>query len=72
MSETTSLEQSKEQPDRRLLELLVCPLTKGPLSYDAQRCELVSAKARVAYPIQNGVPLMTADAARPLDEDEGA
>jgi uncharacterized protein len=58
-----------ERTDRRLLEFLVCPLTKGPLVYDAARQELVSKRARLAYPIRDGVPLMTADSARLLDAD---
>jgi uncharacterized protein YbaR (Trm112 family) len=57
-----------EQADPKLLELLVCPLTKGPLTYDAAAQELISPKAHVAYPIRDGVPLMTAEAARSLDE----
>jgi len=57
-----------EEPDAKLLELLVCPLTKGPLTYDRARRELVSAKANLAFPIRNGVPLMTVEAARSLDE----
>jgi uncharacterized protein YbaR (Trm112 family) len=56
--------------DPRLLEVLVCPLTKGLLVYDAHKQELLSRKAALAYPIRNGVPLMTADAARPLTDDE--
>jgi uncharacterized protein YbaR (Trm112 family) len=56
----------------RLLEILVCPLTKGPLTYDPKTHELVSPKARLAYPIRNGVPLLTAEAARPLDDVEKA
>jgi len=56
--------------DPRLLEVLVCPLTKGVLVYDSQKQELLSRKAALAYPIRNGVPLMTADAARPLSDDE--
>jgi uncharacterized protein YbaR (Trm112 family) len=55
--------------DPRLLELLVCPLTKTRLEYDAQRQELVSRAAGLAFPIRNGVPLMTLDAARPIDSD---
>ncbi len=53
--------------DPRLLEILVCPLTKGPLTYDRERGELVSAKAGLAYPIRNGIPIMLADEARPLE-----
>ncbi len=58
-----------EQPDTRLLELLVCPLTKTRLSYDRARGELVSKAAGLAFPIRNGVPLMTREAARSLDKD---
>ncbi|HYD15065.1 MAG TPA: Trm112 family protein [Hyphomicrobium sp.] len=57
-----------EEPDPKLLELLVCPLTKGPLTYDKAARELISAKANLAFPIRNGVPLMTVEAARSLDE----
>ncbi len=57
-----------DQPDPRLLELLVCPLTKTRLAYDRARGELVSKAAGLAFPIRNGVPLMTREAARNLDE----
>ena len=53
--------------DPKLLELLVCPLTKGPLRYDAERQELVSEEARLAYPIRDGIPIMLVDEARSLD-----
>jgi uncharacterized protein YbaR (Trm112 family) len=53
--------------DPRLLEILVCPLTKGPLVYDRQRGELVSEKAGLAYPIRDGIPIMLPDEARRLD-----
>jgi uncharacterized protein YbaR (Trm112 family) len=53
--------------DPRLLEILVCPLTKGPLTYDRDRNELISAKAGLAYPIRNGIPIMLADEARSLE-----
>jgi uncharacterized protein YbaR (Trm112 family) len=53
--------------DPRLLEILVCPLTKGPLVYDRERNELVSAKAGLAYPIRNGIPIMLADEARQIE-----
>lgn len=53
--------------DPRLLELLVCPLTKTALSYDPVRGELVSRAARLAFPIRDGVPLMTPEAAQPWD-----
>jgi uncharacterized protein YbaR (Trm112 family) len=54
--------------DPRLLEILVCPVTKGPLEYDAERQELVSRKAKLAYPIRDGIPIMLADEARPMDD----
>ncbi len=53
--------------DRRLLEFLVCPVTKGPLIYDPVAQELISKNARLAFPIRKGVPLMTVDSARQLD-----
>ncbi|HUZ65985.1 MAG TPA: Trm112 family protein [Acetobacteraceae bacterium] len=52
--------------DPRLLEILVCPLTKGPLVYDRQRNELVSEKAGLAYPVRGGIPIMLPEEARPL------
>jgi len=55
------------QVDPRLLEILVCPLTKGPLTYDRARHELVSAKAGLAYPIRDGIPIMLPDEARHID-----
>jgi uncharacterized protein YbaR (Trm112 family) len=56
--------------DRRVLSMLVCPSTRTELVYDAARQELVSRAARLAYPIRDGVPVMTPDEARPLDDDE--
>ncbi len=53
--------------DPRLLEILVCPLTKGPLRYDAAAQELISEQARLAYPIRDGIPIMLVDEARNLD-----
>jgi uncharacterized protein YbaR (Trm112 family) len=58
--------------DRKLLEILVCPLTKGPLIYDRTRQELVSAQAGLAYPIRDGIPIMLVDEARSLDDAEKA
>ena len=57
--------------DPRLLEILVCPVTRSPLRYDRERGELISAAARLAYPIRDGVPIMLPDEARTLDEGEG-
>ena len=53
--------------DPRLLEILVCPLTKGPLRYDAAAQELISDEAGLAYPIRDGIPIMLVDEARRLD-----
>jgi uncharacterized protein len=53
--------------DPRLLEMLVCPVTKSPLDYDAVRQELVSKAAKLAYPIRDGIPIMLADEARRLE-----
>ena len=52
--------------DPRLLEILVCPVTKGPLTYDRDKGELVSKSAKLAYPIRDGVPIMLPDEARKL------
>ncbi len=54
--------------DPRLLEILVCPLTKTTLSYDRERNELVSLAARLAYPIRDGIPIMLPEEARRIDE----
>lgn len=58
-----------EEPglDPRLLEMLVCPVSRGTLSYDRARSELISEKARLAYPVRNGIPIMLASEARRLD-----
>ena len=55
--------------DPRLLEILVCPVTRGPLVFDRVRGELVSKGAKLAYPIRDGVPIMLPDEARELDGD---
>jgi hypothetical protein len=56
--------------DPKLLEILVCPLTKTRLHYDAEKQELVSRAARLAYPIRDGIPIMLPDEARELGENE--
>jgi uncharacterized protein YbaR (Trm112 family) len=56
--------------DPRLLEILVCPVTRGPLEYDRVRNELISRSARLAYPIRDGAPVMLPDEARALEEGE--
>jgi uncharacterized protein YbaR (Trm112 family) len=60
----------ERRTDRRTLTMLVCPSTRKELVYDPAHRELVSRAARVAYPIRNGVPVMTPDEARPLDDEE--
>ena len=56
--------------DPKLLEILVCPLTKGPLRYDRAAQELISEEAGLAYPIRDGIPIMLVDEARPLRSEE--
>ena len=61
--------ETKPQPplDRRLLEILVCPLTKGPLEYDRDAGELISRRAGLAYPVRDGIPIMLPEEARKLE-----
>lgn len=56
--------------DPKLLELLVCPVTKGPLDYDREKGELISRSARLAYPVRDGIPIMLQGEARELSADE--
>lgn len=56
--------------DKRLLDLLVCPVTKGPLIYDKARGELISRAARLAFPIRDDIPIMLEEEARELTEEE--
>ena len=56
--------------DPKLLEILVCPLTKGTLIYDREKQELISRGAGLAYPIRDGIPIMLVDEARQLTDDE--
>ena len=56
--------------DPKLLELLVCPVTKGPLDIDRERQELLSRSARLAYPIRDGIPVLLEEEARPLTDEE--
>jgi len=65
---TTGPPPSSRRTDRRLLELLVCPLTRDTLIYDAERQELISRAAKLAYPIRDGVPIMLPDEARKLED----
>ena len=54
--------------DLKLLEILVCPITKGPLKYDKNKSELISEKAGLAFPIEDGIPIMLVDKARHIDK----
>lgn len=56
--------------DTRLLELLVCPVTKGPLEYDREHEELISRSARLAYPVRDGIPVLLENEARALTDSE--
>lgn len=58
--------------DTRLLELLVCPVTKGPLTYQRETQELISRSARLAYPVRDGIPVLLENEARALSDDEVA
>ena len=60
---------AKKGVDPKLLEILVCPVTRGPLEYDEAAQELISRKAGLAYPIRDGIPVMLADEARQLDNE---
>ncbi len=72
MNEQTPVSEGADhhhEPDPRLLEVLVCPLTHGPLEYDRGAQELISRSAKLAYPIRDGIPIMLPEDARPLDDD---
>ncbi|MGE3876918.1 MAG: Trm112 family protein [Parvibaculaceae bacterium] len=58
------------ETDPKLLEILVCPMTKTRLDYDREKQELISRAARLAYPVRDGIPIMLADEARELGENE--
>ena len=64
------MSSGQRRVDPKLLEMLVCPLTKRPLRYDPERQELVSQQAGLAYPIRDGIPIMLVEEARPLDDSE--
>jgi len=67
MSTVPPTERSADSVDPKLLEILVCPLTKSVLEYDAARQELISRKAKLAFPIRDGIPIMLEEEARRLD-----
>ena len=70
MSEPAADAPPSPEVDPRLLEILVCPVTRGALEYDRAKAELVSRSARLAYPIRDGVPIMLPEEARELGEAE--
>ena len=71
-SNDTGADKPGSEIDPRLLEILVCPLTKASLRYDRDRQELISEKAGLAYPIRDGIPIMLPDEARQIDDAPGA
>jgi uncharacterized protein len=70
VSNETSPAGATRAVDPRLLEILVCPVTKGTLKYDAAKQELVSVNARLAYPIRDGIPIMLTEEARELGDED--
>jgi len=62
------VEMSTTEIDSKLLEILVCPLTKGPLMYDKENSELLSKEAGLAFPVREGIPIMLVDEARKLEK----
>ena len=72
MSEKEKFSRQQHRVDPKLLEILVCPVTKSTLEYDEKAQELISRKARLAYPIRDGIPIMLPEEARSLDEDAPA
>jgi uncharacterized protein YbaR (Trm112 family) len=70
VSHETSPTVTARAVDPRLLEILVCPVTKGTLKYDAAKQELVSVNARLAYPIRDGIPIMLTEEARELGDED--
>lgn len=67
-SDTTPTGDKAGEPDPRLLEILVCPVTRAPLEYDRAAGELISTSAKLAYPIRDGIPIMLPEEARSLDD----
>lgn len=64
---TMPADRPPDSVDPKLLEILVCPITKGPLEFDAVRNELISRQAKLAFPIRDGIPIMLVDEARKID-----
>ena len=68
--ETAKTIRSAGSVDAKMLELLVCPLTYGPLTFDSETDELISSRARLAYPVRDGIPIMLVSEARQLPDEE--
>ena len=64
------MSENREPMDKRLLDILVCPVTKGPLLYDREQQELISVSARLAYPVRDDIPVLLEEEARGLSEEE--
>jgi uncharacterized protein YbaR (Trm112 family) len=64
---TAPADRPADSADPKLLEILVCPVTKGPLEFDAAKNELISRQAKLAFPIRDGIPIMLVDEARKID-----
>ena len=62
------MDKNSNDIDLKLLDILVCPITKGPLKYDKNKSELISEKAGLAFPIEDGIPIMLVDKARHIDK----
>ena len=69
-SQPAKISRSRGAVDVKMLELLVCPLTYGPLEFDAEKEELISDRARLAYPVRDGIPIMLVSEARQLPEED--
>ena len=67
VSAMTAPDRPADSVDPKLLEILVCPVTKGPLEFDAAHNELISRQAKLAFPIRDGIPIMLVDEARKLE-----
>jgi len=62
------MDKNSDGIDLKLLDILVCPITKGPLKYDKNKSELISEEAGLAFPIEDGIPIMLVDKARHIDK----
>lgn len=70
MADKSEKQANHDQPAPELLEILVCPVTKQPLSYDRKNNELISKAANLAFPVRNGIPIMLIEEAREIDHEK--